>query len=56
MSNRIEKRNVRVPELLDDLSLAQGNEKTKLEKELSIIIITILNLNKQAWHSTAKNY
>jgi hypothetical protein len=38
MSNRIEKRNVRVPELLDDLSLAQGNEKTKLEKELNLLM------------------
>jgi len=38
MSNRIEKRNVRVPELLDDMSLAQGNEKTKLEKELNLLM------------------
>ena len=38
IGNRIEKRNVRVPELLDDLALAEGNEKTKLEKELNLIM------------------
>ena len=38
IGNRIEKRNVRVPELLDDLALAEGNEKTRLEKELNLLM------------------
>ena len=38
IETRIDKRNARVPELLDDLALARGDEKSKLEKELHTLM------------------
>ena len=38
INRRIEKRNERIPELLEELAFAQGDERSQLEKELNILM------------------